>query len=207
MHCKASDSTIILGQLLNERPIREWMAKLNEYHPPTQIHSFQVGFLSIDMGLENNMSPDQAYVLGYAGLLHDIGKLRVPLDILDKDTWLTSEEMAVMEEHPRHAFNMLEGEVSYAIRQIIVGHHEYQPNSYPRISSNNHQSGDDRRTQPDPALERMTEIVAIADMTESLTSIRAYKAPVMDKEQLEDVLSNHFKGDIGLIGQVVQRYV
>ena len=162
--------------------------------------------MSIDLGIENGFSHDDTRLLGLAGLLHDIGKIHIPKEILYKKSSLNPEELKIMRAHPRLGFIELDDFEYDKVRLIVVSHHEYKPNPYPR-------SGEDRRKSRHSAEDRrmsdgeigiMAQIVAVSDIYDALASRRSYKEP-LSTGQIEEILIKQFKGDHRYIEQVLRR--
>jgi HD-GYP domain-containing protein (c-di-GMP phosphodiesterase class II) len=101
--------------------------------------------------------------LGLGLLLHDIGKLAVPLGILNKPGRLTPEEWTIMKSHPRAGVDMLDGsQWSPLVKAIVLRHHErWNGSGYPdgRVGEEIHQ---------------MARIAAVADVYDAITSDRLY---------------------------------
>jgi HD-GYP domain-containing protein (c-di-GMP phosphodiesterase class II) len=108
--------------------------------------------------LEERMS-----ILGLGLLLHDIGKLAVPLGILNKPGRLTPEEWAIMRTHPRAGVDMLDGSRwSPLVKAVVLRHHErWNGSGYP-----DGRAGDD--------IHQMARIAAVADVYDAITSDRLY---------------------------------
>lgn len=83
------DSTIVLPLL-----------KLKEFDQYTTTHSLNVAVLSMGLAESLGCSPHDVRAIGVAGLLHDIGKIRIPIDVLTKPGKLTDEERVIMNAHP-----------------------------------------------------------------------------------------------------------
>jgi HD-GYP domain-containing protein (c-di-GMP phosphodiesterase class II) len=165
--------------------LREYAGKLTDME-----HGFCVGLVSLDMGLENQVGPCSLYLLGSAGILHDIGKNGVPEEILNKRSELTAKERKAVEMHSRYGFEMLKAAGLTDVGKIVVAVHELQDNPYPRkrIRKRN----------------RLVEIVAAADMYDGLASKRPYKEafPFSD---IEAEMKKNFRGDPKYVTQVLSR--
>ena len=87
------------------------LLQLKEFDQYTTTHSINVSVLTMALGEFLGMAPSAVRALGVAGLLHDLGKVRIPREILTKPGKLTAEERAVVEAHPADGARMiLEGE-------------------------------------------------------------------------------------------------
>lgn len=116
--------------------------------------------------------------LGLGLLLHDIGKLVIPAEILMKPGMLTPDEMAIVREHPQAGLDMLEREtVSPLARTAVIGHHEREDGlGYPAGKSAD-------------ALHMNAQIAAIADVYDAVSSMRVYQARRPTHEAWELVAS------------------
>ena len=76
------------------------LLKPKEFDQYTTTHSLNVSVLALGLAEALGYSPDDTREIGVAGLLHDVGKTRIPLDILTKPGRLTAQERAIMQEHP-----------------------------------------------------------------------------------------------------------
>ena len=121
----------------------------------------------VALGQRLGLADDELRVAGMAGLLHDVGKATIPLDILNKPGKLTPEEFEVIKQHPRAGFDMLAGESGAsgeASRDVALHHHEtLSGRGYPEGLA-----GDQ--------ISLMARMGAICDVYDAITSNRPYKA-------------------------------
>ena len=133
--------------------------------PYTAGHQQRVAGLCVAIGNEMGFSREQLYWLKMAGMIHDIGKIAVPGEILCKPTRLSDAEFSIIREHPEIGYQILkEIEFPYPIAEITRQHHERLDGSgYPRGLK---------------ADEIMVEarIIAVADVVEAMASHRPYRA-------------------------------
>ncbi len=127
-------------------------------------HSERSTKLALQIGRVVGLNRDELDDLHRAGLLHDIGKLSIPLDVLDKNGKLTAEEKQLMEKHPSIGARILEPIGAYAeVIPIVLQHHEsFDGSGYPDGLS----GGD---------ISLGARIFAVADRFEALTSDRPYR--------------------------------
>jgi len=127
-------------------------------------HSERVTKLGLKIGRALGLSPKEMDVLHRAGLLHDIGKLGTPREILDKKEKLTHKEEKIMREHTRMGVRILEPIAAYAdVVPIVLQHHEYfNGEGYPDGLAGN-------------AISLGGRIFALADSFDALTSDRPYR--------------------------------
>lgn len=134
---------------------------LKNYDLNTYYHSKRVAVLSLNIGKALKCSEEELNILYYAGLYHDIGKLDIPLSIINKPNKLNCEEWEIIKTHPIHSLNLIKDEVSNPIiREIILYHHEnINGTGYYKI----------------PNISLLNQIVCVADIYDALTSDRAYR--------------------------------
>lgn len=151
-----------------------WLTLLKRKDEYTSYHSINVCTLSVLFGSYLGLTDGELRMLGMGALLHDIGKMRVPLEILNKETALNAEEMITMRQHPEWGLAILdeaEG-VPPQVREVVHAHHERVDGSgYPRGLS-----GDDIGLFP--------MIVSLVDVYDAMTSDRAYHERLSSHEVL-----------------------
>ncbi len=192
--------------MLQEEQIAEILAILRDHHPETYEHVLRVCRLCLDIGFENGLGSDDLKALGYAGLLHDIGKTQIPLDILTKTGGLDSQEMIVMRGHVRRGFLELDDLKSGIMKSIIAAHHEFSIHPYPRTGGQrrqtNRQSSD--RREADPQIRVLAQILAVADVVDALAHRRSYKE-ALSKEEIAEILKREFTGEVRFLQQALHR--
>ena len=111
--------------------------------------------------------------LGLGCLLHDIGKMRIPTEILNKPGKLTPEEMAVIKLHPEYGFEMLGGQAPQAAAQVVLNHHQrYDGKGYPvRVDRS---TGEALPALAGRQIPIFCRIATIADIFDAATSKRCY---------------------------------
>ncbi len=145
--------------------------------PYTAEHSFRVAAIARRLGEMFSLPVAECDDLETAGLLHDIGKLAIPDEIINKPGPLTAEEMAVMRTHAAHSYDVILRLPSMErIAELARQHHEQ----------------DDGRGYPDGigdgALSLAARILGVADVFQALTQTRAYRAG-MNATQVLDALA------------------
>ncbi len=132
--------------------------------------------LAQHMGLH---APDKLLALGIGAVLHDIGKTKVDKAILDKAGPLTDEEWVEIKKHPQYGIEIIQkfgGIVPSLAKEVILEHHERPDGSgYPKGKSGSE-------------LSIFSNIVAIADVFDSMTSHRAYKRQSTSMETMLELL-------------------
>lgn len=141
-----------------------WLTQLKNRDEYTAIHSLNVCVLSLTFGRSLGLSESELNELGLGALLHDIGKMCVPLEILNKPGKLTDEEFEIMKSHPFKGYELLQKDenISNEVMTIVKSHHERLNGAgYP-----------DKLT--DKSISYFTKIVSITDVYDAITSDRVY---------------------------------
>ena len=156
------------------------IANLKLYDDYTYNHSLGVSILSIAIGLELGLKTQDLYDLGLCALLHDIGKMAVPISIIAKPAKLTEEEFNIVKQHPGKGalFFIQHHLANKSICEGILTHHEkYDGTGYPRGLS-----GED--------IPLFGRIISVADVYDALTSVRPYRKPSTPAEAIEYLMGS-----------------
>jgi PAS domain S-box-containing protein/putative nucleotidyltransferase with HDIG domain len=148
------------------RDVAEVMGSIIETRDPyTQGHQVRVAGIANSLAVEMGLSGDDLDCIQMAGLLHDIGKLSVPAEILSKPGQLSDVEFALIREHPLRGHDIL-SRISFPwpIADIVVQHHE-------RCDGSGYPAGLKGDEIMLPAA-----ILAVADVLEAMASFRPYRA-------------------------------
>jgi putative nucleotidyltransferase with HDIG domain len=142
----------------------------------TRGHSQQVTELALLGARSLNMSREELEILEYAGILHDVGKIGIPDNILCKPGRLTPEEFDIIRQHPGIGANIMEG-ISFLeeARKLVLHHHEkYDGTGYPDgLMGNDIPLG--------------ARLLAVADAFDSMTSNRSYRAAMSTEDALNEL--------------------
>ena len=136
-----------------------------ELEPDTLHHCQRVRTLSLAIGENLGLTSSELTSLACGSLLHDIGKKRIPREIVLKPTSLTEEEWETMKQHPIHGWEYAKEQIlAEDIQEIILHHHLWYDGSggYPR-------NGHPRR----PGY--LTQIVSVADVVDAMIHDRPYR--------------------------------
>lgn len=139
-------------------------------------HCLNVAMVARALGKWLRFSRQDLDILTLAGLLHDIGKMLVPMDILSKTQKLTPEEFEKIKEHPMHGFKILKkitGLDPRIVKAALQHHERCDGSGYPRGLT-----GDET--------DDFAQIIAIADVYDAMTAIRAYRSPKCAFEVISD---------------------
>jgi len=145
--------------------VRALMRRLAEKDAYTEGHTRRVAILAARVGEELRLPPARLRHLALAGLLHDVGKLRVPDAVLTKPGPLTDEEFAVIRRHPLDGDALLGslGGFPAGVRAVVRGHHE-------RLDGSGYPDG-----LRGDALALETRIMAVCDVYDALVTRRVYR--------------------------------
>lgn len=133
--------------------------------PYTAGHQRRTAQIAVAIARELGLPDDQTEGIYLAGVVHDVGKIRVPLEILNKPGRLTDLEFLLIKEHVRAGYEILKGiDYPWPIAEVILQHHE-------RLDG----SGYPQSLKGDQIL-REAKILAVADVVEAMTSHRPYRA-------------------------------
>ena len=141
------------------------LARLKTQDDYTYMHSVAVCALMVALGRELGFDEEQCRVAGTAGLLHDVGKALMPLDILNKPGKLTDDEFDVMRSHPVRGHELLQEArgADPSTMDVCLHHHErFDGGGYP------HKLPNDR-------LNQLVRMGSICDVYDAITSNRPYK--------------------------------
>lgn len=150
------------------RYITECLRNLREKDAYTFNHSANVGLYSFLLSRWMNLPDRDVINASQAGLLHDLGKLKVDRLVLSKNGRLTTDEFEEMKLHTVHGFNLVRGveTIPYEVKKTILMHHEREDGSGYPMQSTSHM------------IHTYTKIVAITDVFDAMTSDRVYKKGV-----------------------------
>jgi len=148
----------------------------------TSGHQKRVAELSSKIGERMGLDDDSIRLLRIAGLLHDIGKISVPGDILNKPGKLSPLEFEMVKTHPSLGYEILKN-ISYfpELAKIVLQHHE-------RLDGSGYPQG-----LKDGEILLAARILAVADVVEAMTSHRPYRPAYNLEEALEEIKKNRYK--------------
>lgn len=165
------------------------MVNILEVHDEyTKDHSSNVAEISLNIAKKMMMSQEDMEKIFWAGLLHDIGKILIPTDILNKPAKLTYQEYEEVKKHPAYGYDILSKSKNLReIADIVLYHHErYDGNGYP-----NKIKGVD--------IPLLSRIICVADSIDAMYSKRSYRKPLtweQINQELKDNTARQFDPDI-----------
>ena len=147
--------------------------------PYTAGHQRRVANLARAMGTELGLSPDQIEGLRMAGIIHDIGKISVPAEILSTPRRLTPIEFSLIKMHSQSGYDILKDvDFPWPIARMVLEHHERMDGSgYPNGLTGN-----------DILLE--SRVLAVADVVEAMATHRPYRPALGLEPALQEITQN-----------------
>jgi len=147
--------------------------------PYTAGHQKNVSDLAVAIGKKMGLNYETLTCLKFAGLLHDIGKISIPSEILTRPVKLSNIELSLIKEHSRNGYNILKDiDLPWPIADIVLQHHERLDGSgYPNGLKN-----DEIRLE--------SRIIAVADVVEAITSHRPYRQALGIEHALNEIKKN-----------------
>ncbi len=170
------DQQLSIVNTVNMEAIEEFCQQIYYCDPYTSMHAEHVAELMAGLAAEMDMSSDEISLAFIVGLIHDVGKIKTPSDILTKPSKLTTEEFKIMKNHAQQGAEIIAGIAgAKAVVPSMLHHHErYDGKGYPDgLAGNNI-----------PLLSRM---LAICDSFDAMTTGRCYRTPVDLRTSIEEV--------------------
>jgi PAS domain S-box-containing protein len=154
-------------------------AAVEKRDPYTAGHQRRVSNLAAAVAREMGLPPDQVSAIHIAGMVHDVGKIYVPAEILSKPSRLTEIEMMMVRTHPQAGFDVLKTvDFPWPVAEIVLQHHERLNGSgYPRAL-----------VGEEICLE--ARILAAADVVEAMVSHRPYRPAHPLENALDEIVAN-----------------
>lgn len=165
----------IVDEILGKGTISLDMTDLRSYDDYTYAHSVNVAVISCIIGISFEMPAERLLHLVSAALLHDLGKMTISPDIINKPSRLTAEEFQEIKKHPSISYELISQrwDISAQVKNAVLFHHENVDGSgYPKGLL-----GKD--------MTLITKILHVADVYDALTSKRPYKDPYSPWEATE----------------------
>jgi HD-GYP domain-containing protein (c-di-GMP phosphodiesterase class II) len=178
----------IVDQVLNNESSLIGLTTIRDYDEYTFTHSVNVCIFAVALGRKLGLTKLQLYDLGMAALFHDVGKARVPLEVLNKETGLSEEEWRIMQAHPWLGVLTLfglrgYGEIPYRGMIAAYEHHmKCDLTGYPKS------------IRP-RELSIFSKIIAVADGFDAATTRRSYQTvPIQPDLVLKEMWGNPRRG-------------
>lgn len=170
------DYQVKLRQSLEEG-LKALAATLEQRDPYTAGHQERVADLARCIGLEMGLQEEKVHAIYLAGVVHDIGKVHIPAEILSKPSKLTYIEFELIKTHSKAGYDILKGiSFPWPLADIVWQHHE-------RLNGSGYPRG---LTDSEILLE--AKIVAVADVVDAMASHRPYRAGLGIDAALEEIV-------------------
>jgi putative nucleotidyltransferase with HDIG domain len=169
--------------------LEEFLCAIRRHHSQTYQHCLTVTAVAAAFGEHLGFNHHDTEMLAFAGLLHDIGKSKIPIELLEKPSTLSESEAKLMQLHPRLGFELLHDRPDFSrdMLDMVLHHHEYLDGSgYPDGLKGNE-------------ISDLVRIITIADVYTALIERRAYKEPLSGKRAFEILRSMDGKLDDALL--------
>ncbi len=177
----------LISEILSKESLSNNIIEFKSYDNYTYQHCLNVAVLSISTGISLGFSEFELHEIGMCGLMHDIGKMLIPLSIINKPGKLTEEEFNIMKSHPVNSASQLQYLVSSDVLRGIESHHEKMDGTgypYGRKGDNIH---------------RYAKILSVCDVYDALTSTRSYRKSCFPSEVIEYIMGcadTHFDYEV-----------
>ncbi|GAA3974107.1 HD-GYP domain-containing protein [Allohahella marinimesophila] len=165
----------IVDSLLRNDDALMWLSKIRNQDEYTAEHCLNVCILSAAFAKRLGLPEDEIRLVGLCGMLHDVGKMKIPLEILNKPTSLTPDEFELMRKHAEYGRDILMSQPGMLNKAVDVAynHHErLDGNGYPRKLKANQ-------------IPYYAKLVAIVDTYDAITSNRTYSRGRASMEALD----------------------
>ena len=142
-------------------------------------HSVDVATMAMIVARKYGLNDNQVYQIGIAGLLHDIGKSKIPNEILNKAGKLTDDEFTIMKMHSTYGYHILEPkkDISQEVKLGVLQHHEkMNGKGYPMQVTGE-------------KIHLFSRIISVADIYDALVTERPYKKPFSPRAAVEMIMS------------------
>lgn len=187
--------TQLADQVIQNSDALVWLTHLKARDEYTATHCINVCILALTFGRALELDDESLHKLGMGALLHDIGKMQIPDEILNKPDRLSKEEFRVVMGHPSlgHAMLVDDHELEEETLHVVLHHHE-------RLDGGGYPKGLAKEDIP-----LLTRIASIVDVYDAITSDRCYHDGVSPAQALEN-LFKWAKGnfDITLLEQFIK---
>ncbi|MBI5206486.1 MAG: HD-GYP domain-containing protein [Candidatus Firestonebacteria bacterium] len=175
----------MLDELVHQNEVSIDLADIKTHDNYTFLHSLNVCLMSASLGILLEYNQLALFDLALGALLHDIGKILIPVNILNKPGKLSDEEFNVMKTHTKKGFDILKNNtplkpISFCI--TLMHHERFDGSGYPQNLS-------------DKQIHEFSRIVAIADVYDALTSDRPYRTRLMPEEAIKIMIKETGKYD------------
>ncbi|PKM83845.1 MAG: hypothetical protein CVU88_00925 [Firmicutes bacterium HGW-Firmicutes-13] len=179
---------LLTEQLLSHCSLMLQLAAVKVIDEYSFSHMVNVAIYASSFARSLNYSPNAIKDICLAGILHDIGKAKIPQDILQKPGKLTEEEFEIIKRHPKLGYDELNKiqELKEHVRQAVLQHHE-------RANGSGYPLG-----LKGKEISLYSQVISIADFYDALTSDRCYRGRVLPHEAAEILMGSSSLNDFDI---------
>ncbi|MGH4139547.1 HD-GYP domain-containing protein [Clostridium sp.] len=177
------DSLAVVEDLVNYiiemGDVNKSLYDIQTYDNYTYLHSIDTGIMAIFLGLSMNLKQNELKELSIGAILHDIGKIKVPIKIITKPGKLTVEEFEEIKKHPTYGRSILEKNysISTEVLKAVEFHHErVDGNGYPFGLMGN-------------AIPKFAKIICVCDVYDAVSNDRTYREKFSPSDAYELILA------------------
>ncbi|GAB6158850.1 HD-GYP domain-containing protein [Desulfotomaculum varum] len=184
----------IIDQLLNNNKLMVELSDIRSMDDYVFAHSVNVCVLALMTGISLGYERPKLFHLGMGALLHDIGKIFIPKEILNKPGALTEEEYNIVKKHPEYGLEILKknSQVSSLSRLVVYQHHE-------RFCGSGYPQG-----LKESEIHEFAQITGMVDMYDALTADRVYRKAFPPHEAYEMIAGS---GDYLFSFHIIQPFL
>ena len=170
---------IVESQSMRNQTVNIIMQTLNEKNEREKRHSVEVAKWAKEIGVAMGLSVQKVKEIELAGLLHDIGKIAIKEDILNKPGKLTEEEYDEIKRHPESGYHILKSVDEYSsLAQCVLEHHErFDGKGYPKGIKGSQ-------------ISLIARIISVADAFEAMIAQRPYRKSLTEEMAIEEIKKN-----------------
>ncbi|MGI6154099.1 MAG: HD-GYP domain-containing protein [Christensenellaceae bacterium] len=156
------------------------ISDLKSYDDYTYHHSLSVAIIALAIGVQLKLTETELKRLGFCAVMHDIGKMKVPIELINKPGRLTGMEFGVVKKHAEYSGEyLIENEIKDPeIYNAVICHHEHFDGSgYPYGLF-------------EKEIPIYSKIISVSDVYDAITSNRSYRDPALPSEAAEYLMAN-----------------
>jgi HD-GYP domain-containing protein (c-di-GMP phosphodiesterase class II) len=171
--------TDMVEYLLEHKEIKSaHLTEIKTYDNYTYVHSLNTCVIALFFGVQMSLTRSKLIDLGMGALLHDVGKTKIPRNILNKPDRLDYDEFEIMKQHSKLGYDIVEklDYISNRAKLVLIEHHE-------RIDGSGYPKG-----LKGDKISLFAKITAISDVYDAIVSDRAYRKGVSGNEAYEYIL-------------------
>jgi len=161
---------------------------ISQHDMDTARHSYKVASMAVAFAIKLNLSLQIIEDTSTAALLHDIGKIKIPKNILNKPGKLTENEFQLIKKHSQYGFDILQNinQLKHIAEAVLCHHEKFNGKGYPSGKAGNE-------------IPLIAQILSIIDVYEAITSDRVYRKAMTQKEAFQviyDGMEIHFNSKL-----------